>query len=412
MTRFRILHAISQIPDITGSGVYVSAMIRHARARGHDNFLVAGVPGSWQAPNPSFSDENSAFVRFDGPDLDFPVVGMSDAMPYPSRRFKDLGPDDLSAYEKAFGRKLADSARRFSPDLVHCHHLWVLAATARRTFPRLPVTATCHGSDLRQAAACPAIRENVAPFLRDLDAVMALSEAQKKEISAIFGIDAEKIVVIGAGYDAGRFVRGAKPEAPPVEILYAGKISRAKGLGHLMAGLDRLDPALDFRLRLAGGGQGREKEELFAMARALGPAVSFLGPLAQKKLAEKMAQSHIFILPSLFEGLPLVLLEAAASGCRIVSTTLPGAVEVFGGRDIASVSFAALPAMEKVDKVPPEAAASFEAGLAAALDAQIRMVLRGDQADHEKMDRLLADFRWPAVFRRAEAVYGKITVAA
>lgn len=39
----RILHLLSQRPDATGSGIYVQAMLREARAKGHQNFLVAGI---------------------------------------------------------------------------------------------------------------------------------------------------------------------------------------------------------------------------------------------------------------------------------------------------------------------------------------------------------------------------------
>ena len=40
----KILHLLSQRPEATGSGIYIQAMIREAARRGHENFLLAGVP--------------------------------------------------------------------------------------------------------------------------------------------------------------------------------------------------------------------------------------------------------------------------------------------------------------------------------------------------------------------------------
>ena len=57
---------------------------------------------------------------------------------------------------------------------------------------------------------------------------MALSLPQKEEIVQRYGLLPEKVHVIGAGYDSKRFVQGTKPDPRPVQIVYAGKLCRAK----------------------------------------------------------------------------------------------------------------------------------------------------------------------------------------
>ena len=46
----KILHLLSQRPEATGSGIYIQAMIREAARRGHENFLLAGVPRGEERP--------------------------------------------------------------------------------------------------------------------------------------------------------------------------------------------------------------------------------------------------------------------------------------------------------------------------------------------------------------------------
>ena len=79
-------------------------------------------------------------------------------------------------------------------------------------------------------------------------------------------------------------------------------------------------------------GSRAEKAECLALAAQLGEErVTVHGPMLQAELADLFKQAHIFVLSSLFEGLPLVLLEALACGCRLVATDLPGVREVLGG---------------------------------------------------------------------------------
>lgn len=83
----RILHILSQMPDFTVSGKKVQAIIRQSCARGHENFLVAGIQGDFKL-NPSLlPPDHTDFVRFDHGLLDFRLPGMSDVMPYPSTIF-------------------------------------------------------------------------------------------------------------------------------------------------------------------------------------------------------------------------------------------------------------------------------------------------------------------------------------
>lgn len=123
------------------------------------------------------------------------------------------------------------------PDLIHSHHLWILTALTRRVFPQLPLVATCHGSDLRQFHFCEHLRDRVLAECRRLHRTMALSRAQKSDILRLFGVPEEMVEVVGAGYNQSLFYPEAKSSANPVEIVYVGKLSRAKGVPWLLKAL-------------------------------------------------------------------------------------------------------------------------------------------------------------------------------
>lgn len=400
----KILHLLSQRPEATGSGIYIQAMIREAAHRGHENFLLAGAPPG-EGPQPDgLGAAAGEFVRFQGGDLPFAVVGMSDIMPYPSTRFSDLSPLDVELYERCFADKLQEVVARIHPQLIHSHHLWLLTAMARRLFPHLPLVATCHGSDLRQFHFCPHLRPRVLAGCRELDGIMALSGAQKHDIIRLYDIPGDRIEVVGAGYNEALFGPRPKPAPDPVRLVYAGKLSRAKGVPWLLRALEGLR-RLPWRLDLIGGGTGRERDEILELAAALEDRVQVWGPRSQAELARLMGQAHLLVLPSFFEGLPLVVLEALASGCRVVTTALPGVVEVLGGCDTEAILMVSPPRLLGQDTPHPEDEAGFIRDLAGALERQMLAARERPEVDRQAVAELLDYYSWSQVFARVEQVY-------
>jgi len=400
----KILHVLSQRPDSTGSGIYLQAMLREGTKQGCANYLLAGLPKGETLHLECLSPERCHFVRFHGEDLSFEIVGMSDVMPYPSKRWRDLSNREVESYEKVFGAKLVSLVQKIQPGLIHSHHLWILTALIRRTFPELPVVAICHGSDLRQFHFCEHLRDRVEADCRRLHRIMALSRAQKADILRLFGVPEEMVEVVGAGYNQNLFYPEAKSSPNPVEIVYVGKLSRAKGVPWLLKALARLlhQPWL---LHLIGGGTGEEKEEVLALAQPLASRVVIHGPLHQDGMAAILRKAHIAVLPSFFEGLPLVVLEALAAGCRVVATALPGVVELLEGCQSETVSLVLRPRLKSQDQPYEEDEEVFVRELAKALENQIQAAQRQPDIALTEVCRVIDYYSWPAVFARVERVY-------
>ena len=407
----KILHILSQRPDSTGSGIYLQAMLREASKWGHENYLVAGIQCDSPVELENIETASCRYLTFgETGRLPFSIVGMSDVMPYDSARFCALSIEELDAYEAAFSRRITEAVETFQPDIIHSHHLWIVSSLTCRLFPDIPMVTNCHGSDLRQFQNCPHLQARVLSGCRGINAVMALSCGQKADISALYGIQPEAIHVVGAGYNDRLFVQQAKGANQAVQIVYAGKLSRAKGVPWMLRALSRIDER-PWHLHLVGGGSGAEMAECLKLADRMGGRVTAYGAVSQETLADIMRRSHIFILPSFFEGLPLVLLEALASGCRVVATELPGVTELLGdARTPDFIELVPMPRLINVDEPVREDQEAFEKNLQNALSRQIAFAGHQPDIDLTPIEDRLAAFSWQGVFEKIQEVYYNVSL--
>jgi glycosyltransferase involved in cell wall biosynthesis len=400
----KILHIISQHPESTGSGFYLQNVIRQAAAAGHRNLLVAGISGGRTPSLEGITPESCRYVSFPDGDLDFAIPGMSDVMPYASSCFSDLLEKQVDAYERAFAAKISAAVQDFSPDVIHTHHLWLVTALARRIISGIPMVTSCHSTELRQFSRCAHLRERVLEPCRHIDRILALSGDQAEKIREMFGIQKGRIDIVGGGYNEELFTMRDKEPPPPVRLLYAGKLSFAKGVDWLLrtcAGLAEWG----IHLHLAGSGAGEEALVCRELAEDSGDGVTLHGEINQRELAALMQRCHVFILPSFYEGLPLVLLEALASGCRIITTGLPGCRELLGEASDDLVECIDLPVMESIDRPDPRDWSLLEARLAEAIIRMVGRVRKAPTPNPVEIAGITGESRWRAVFRRIEDSY-------
>lgn len=400
----KVLHILSQMPDFTGSGKYVQEMIRQGQARGHETFLVAGVAADFTMPPDLIQQGRCRVVRFDGHDLDFPVMGMSDVMPYPSTVCAALSRIQIIEYQTVFARIIGAAVAEFAPDIIHSNHLWMASAVARQVVPHTPLVTTCHGTCLRQHSLCPELGQSLRAPLRRIDRVIALFRRQRADITDLLGIDPDTVHVVSGGFNQECFfAEEANTDAGTVHLLYAGKLGLAKGVPWLLKTLRRVPGP--WHLHLVGSGSGPEKDACLSLAADLGDRVTVHGTLSHEELGRLMRACDVFVLPSFYEGLPLVLLEAMACGCRIVTTNLPGVMELFAEPHPSMVRLVELPPLESVDRPFAADEALLEGRLTEALRAAIADVENGVEPDLDYVRKITGPFGWDNIFARIEAVY-------
>ncbi|TKB07659.1 glycosyltransferase family 4 protein [Desulforhopalus sp. IMCC35007] len=401
----KILHLISQHPQQTGSGFYVQNLIRNCSRKGYQNHLIAGISGNVHPELPGIPPDNCTYIPFSCPPLDFTIPGMSDVMPYPSSRFSDLSEQQLLCYTSVFADTIRKTVQVFCPDVIHSHHLWLATVIARSVCPHIPMVTSCHSTDLRQYLQNPHLQQKIYS-LEQIQTILALSQTQAEQIVEIHGLQREKIDIVGGGYDTSRFSIGKKAETPPVQLLYAGKLSASKGVPLLLEAYAQLDDPRT-HLHLVGSGSGAEKDRCIQLANNLGNRISVHGALPQEKLAQLMAECHVFILPSFFEGLPLVLLEALSSGCRIICSDLPGCKELLGSAPQDLVEFIELPNMVKVDQPDPSQMDLLTQRVIRSLKKITETVLTSPPPSPGSIASITHTYSWESVFSRIEQAYKK-----
>ncbi len=373
----KILSITAQKPNSTGSGTYLTEVVRALDSLGHKQAVVAGI---YEDDLPSIKFPKSVDfypVIFDEHN---PIYGMSDSMPYPSALYSSLDEAGLAAFEARFEPVLRKAVQELDPDIIYCHHLFVLTALVRRLFPEKKVYGQCHGTDLRQFINCKQLQEHVRADIAGLDRIYCLHHEQYRQIAELFGVDADegKIEVVGCGYNeklfypgdrlyskAGRSSGGlaggsgkaadsdgssggtAGGNEGRAEFLYAGKLCRAKGVNELLHAAASLECA-DFNLTLVGGCQDDNTLAIYQSVRS--DRINWLGPLPQSELAELFREKDVFVLPSYFEGLCLAVIEALASGMLVICTDLPMREWLDANIPDNNIIYVKLPEMASLDR--------------------------------------------------------------
>ena len=365
----RILSITAQKADSTGSGVFLTELVKGFQKAGHTQAVICGVAPGEQVCLPQ--GVRVFPVRYQTDTLPFPVCGMSDEMPYESTRYRELDETMTAQLEQAFTALIRETVTAFRPDVILCHHLYFVTALARSLCPHIPVYGQCHGSDLRQIRKNPWQRERIRQQIARLDGIFALQAEQKEQICRIFALPEEKVMVMGTGYNSDVFFdSGERQPSEKLRLIFAGKLSEKKGVMSLLRALSHVQGKADLELALAGGSGNREElDTIRHLAQSTPYPVTFLGMLSHSRLAWEMNQRDVFVLPSFYEGLPLVVIEALACGLRVVCTDLPGIRPWLDGAVPGhGVLFVAPPRMRNEDEPVPESLPAFEKALASAIE--------------------------------------------
>ncbi|MGI6079946.1 MAG: glycosyltransferase family 4 protein [Candidatus Avilachnospira sp.] len=366
----RILSISAQKPDSTGSGIYMTELIKALSKMGHEQAAIAGISKN---DSVSLPPEVEFFpVYFDTNKLPFHVVGMSDEMPYESTRYRDMDEDMTERFMRTFAETAGHAIEKFRPDIVLCHHLYLMTATIRHAFPDIRIYGFCHNTDLRQMTKTDLKRDFIAENIRKLDRIFVAQSDQKKKVVETYGVKPGLIEEIGTGYNSDLFYdRGLRRRDGVTRFVFVGKIAEKKGVKCLLKAMERLGSETQGlrELYLAGGaGDRKEYEEIRHLAEGCPVKTVFMGKLSQEELSELYCKCDIFVLPSYFDSIPLTVVEALACGCKVVVSELPG-LRDWAEKNIknADIRFVAMPEMKNADEPDKESLPDFERRIEEAL---------------------------------------------
>ncbi len=212
-------------------------------------------------------------------------------------------------------------------DIIHCQFgpSGSLGALLKRVGIRGKLVTTFHGYDIRLAV------ERGGAMYQNLfsagDCFLAISSYNYDKLINL-GLDERRLVYHPVGIDLSQFTfrepsRG-RDSRVCVRLLTVARLVEAKGLQYGIRAVHRLlrqRPGLNVKYEIFGGGPQKEELEGLVRSLALEGVVCLRGPGNRARIVEALRQSDIFVLPSIAEALPLVLMEAQAVGLPIIATT-------------------------------------------------------------------------------------------
>ena len=292
-----------------------------------------------------------AFLRLDGPDVPEFTVLVSSEPSSDAHQFRAKPGVELVKMAQLTslrswrlgGAGLA--TRAIAADAIYC------PAPINCAFHRAPAVVTIHDATAVKAPSQKWLKNTLEHAIiwsaaRFSKKVITDSENSKRDLMQIYGVPEEKISVIYLGYDA-RCFRTADPNSTQeanirkrygIErpyVLHHGLVQPRKNLQRLIEAcrllLERYSD-LDLEIVLAGA-MGWQSEEIIRTinAGAARGKVILTGPVPQQDLAELIRGAALCVIPSLYEGFCLPLLECMACGTPTIASGSSCLPEISGG---------------------------------------------------------------------------------
>ena len=292
----------------------------------------------------------------------------------------------------SFWAKIFWCLKTIKPDIVHVQSVGMgIPGLLAKTFLKKPFVVYGRGSEVYLHSTFKNTLSKLV--LKNAGDVIALTEDMKNEMQKFCDRD---ILVIPNGIDLEVFKdlsretarTRLKIGANASVILFIGRLHSVKGVRYLIKSIKIVkNKNRDVRLFLVGDGEERIYLENLVKDLVLDDYVRFIGAVPNEEVPEYMVAADVFVLPSLSEGFPVVILEAMASGLAIITSRVGGLPEIIKNKENGFL----------VEPKNPEEI------------AERILLLLEDDALREEISRnnlkIVGEYTWESVVGRLERVY-------
>ena len=344
---------------------------------------------------------------------------------YPAPRDLPSGDERLRPAWEALARSLAMAAEPHDADLVHCHTWYThMGGLLVQHASSIPLVITVHSLEPLR----PWKREQLGggydlsswverTALESADAVIAVSQGTRDDVLRHFAVKPERVHIIHNGIDAGFFApdpavdalqrHGIDPGRP--YVLFVGRITRQKGIVHLVHAMQRLDPEIGVVLAAGQPDTPDLAAEVDAGVKAAQrerPNVVWIPEmLSRQEIRQLYSHAAIFVCPSVYEPFGITNLEAMACERPVVATAVGGIPEVVVDGETGLLVPVAFSPDDPMSPANPDQLAS---DLAAAING-----LMADPASRERMGaagrrRAVDRFSWSSIAVQTAALYREL----
>jgi alpha-maltose-1-phosphate synthase len=328
----------------------------------------------------------------------------------------------------AFGavRRCTDfNTMKIDSDLVHCH-TWYShfgGILAKKNYG-LPLVITVHSLEPLR----PWKREQLAggydfslwvekTALEMADAIIAVSRATKHDIERFFNVDPARVHVIHNGIDLNRYRNldsigvlsryGINPTEP--YLLFVGRITRQKGVQHLLRAIQYMDRNFQIVLCAAAPDTPELAEEVkiaIQRAQAQRPGIIWIDEMIDQQAAcELYSHAAVFVCPSIYEPFGIINLEAMACETAVVASAVGGINEV-----VVDGETGFLVPLEQMQESPFEATdpEKFARDLAERINELMRNPRLRGRFGKAGRKRVEENFSWAAIAEKTKALYASV----
>jgi len=325
----------------------------------------------------------------------------------------------------AFGavRRCTDfNTLNIGSDLVHCH-TWYShfgGILAKKNYD-LPLVITVHSLEPLR----PWKREQLAggyefslwvekTALEMADAIIAVSRETKDDIERLFNVDPARVHVIHNGIDLNEYRKidstgaleryGVDPAKP--YLLFVGRITRQKGLQHLVRAIQFMDR--DFQIVLCAAAPdtaqlGEEMRIAVEGAKAQRPGIIWIDEMVDQQAAcELYSHAAVFVCPSIYEPFGIINLEAMACETAVVASAVGGIKEV-----VIDGETGLLVPIDQMKQSPFEAIdpEKFARDLAERINELMTNPQLRERFGKAGRKRVEENFSWAAIAEKTKALY-------
>jgi glycogen synthase len=312
-----------------------------------------------------------------------------------------------------------------SADLVHCHTWYThLGGIMAKLNYGIPLVITVHSLEPLR----PWKREQLGggydfslwvekTALEMADAVIAVSAETKRDVLSLFDVKEERISVIHNGIDLSEYsavenpaalkALGVDPERP--YVLFVGRITRQKGIIHLVRAIRHLNPG--FQIVLCAGAPdtpeiATEMQQAVAAAREHHGEIVWIEKMVTRPEAISLySGASVFVCPSIYEPFGIINLEAMACGTPVVASAVGGIKEVVVDGETGFLVPLKQMTESPFEAIEPEVFASDLAAKINLLMADPALAAKMGAAGRRRAEEF---FGWDAIARKTERLYAKL----
>lgn len=353
-------------------------------------------------------DEHSGNLTVEGFPYDNPVFDKSN--------------DKLKAVFKTLSTCIQMNAPEVDADVVHCHTWYAqFAGIVTKLCYGIPLVITTHSLEplrpwkreqLGRGYEASSWIEKTA--IEMADAVIAVSEETREDVLKHFDVDPDKVQVIYNGINLKEYVKTSSTKTleeygidrTKPYVLFVGRITRQKGIIHLVNAIKYMDP--DTQVVLCAGAPdtpeiAREMEDSVKEVTRERDNVIWIDKMLDKKeVIELYSHASVFCCPSIYEPFGIINIEAMACETAVVASAVGGIKEVVVDGETGILVPLEQQSTAPFEPVDPD---RFARDLAAAVNKVIDDKDLAESMARKGRKRVEETFDWAAIAKQVEDLY-------